>query len=205
MTDRPPVLDYVPLRYRHRTTWTAEFTTATAGAALVVGLIRWRGLDVPAWGQGLIVGVPLALLVLSCLPGMTAECRVEGSSLWFRAANGWPVCVPIDDVVAIDRVDGLEDHHHYELVVRIRGRMRVGPEVFDPLDPLRRVLRAENPGIRFGSHAAAHCRACGAERFPTGGIPGTAEAIRLMRQRACPACGQPFPRLGVFVPDHRDA
>jgi hypothetical protein len=195
----PPTLDYVTVRYRHRAGPPMALLVLLIGAALMLALLWWRGIAVPRWGQALAVGIPAALLVLTGLPALRSECRVEGNSLWFRFGGRRPISVPLDNVIAIDRIEMPERGTTYELVVRDRGRMAVQADVFEPIEPLKSAVHEVNPGVRFGTHSGVHCRSCGAELFPPGWRPGLVESFRFLRQPTCPACGKPYGRAGRFL------
>ena len=191
MSGPPPVLGYSTLRYRHHRSQWGGAAALTGGLIVGLAFMHRRGVTVDGWVWAAAVGTGVALTVVALLPPFRSECRIEGDQLWFRFHGGRPVGVPIDDVIAIDRVTMTDAADRFEVVVRGRGRMAVPVEVFEPIDPLRAAVRAINPGVRFGDHAGTHCRACGADLYPDGG--------RWTKRRpACPTCGEPVARLGRF-------
>lgn len=196
--DQSSKLDYATPAYRHRLSKWIGFAVFTGMCVVFVAGTDWVGKGLPIFAQCLIIAVPAALTVSAYWYGWAAECRVEGDHLCFTAENLPPTSVVVADIVSIDRVE-VGDGHHFELSVCGKGRMRVAADVFQPIDPLRDVLLAKNPHIRFGRRDGIICGACGGSVFPPGTVPRMSEVIRLWRRGVCPRCGEPFPTDGRFV------
>jgi len=138
------------------------------------------------------------LAVLAYVFGWASECCVEGESLWFTSENMPPISVAIEDVIAIDQIEGGE-HRHFEITVRNKGRMKVKYEIFQPIKPLRKALLTINRDIQFGTQSASHCRECGTKLFSPDDLSSIPQTLRALRRERCPECNHPFPKFGKFV------
>ncbi len=196
--DSPPVLNYVPQLYRHRHIAAAGWAVYTVVVIVLLLFFDWRHSGPALWVQASIITAMAGLTAYSYAFGNNAECRVEGTQLWFIGARTPATSVPVRDIQAIDRVHS-GDESYFEISVDQLGRMRVDLQAFTPLTSLRRVLLDLNPRIRFDERSAATCGCCGVDLLPKGRSTSTREVIRLIRGGECPNCRRPFPRYGVFV------